>query len=74
MEMDAGPGTASCPRTAGHQAGLEAAREIVRIASEHGIRILSLFAFSSENWLRPKAEVQALIRLFSEALDQEIDR
>ncbi|MHB1544141.1 MAG: polyprenyl diphosphate synthase [Gammaproteobacteria bacterium] len=62
------------PRTAGHQAGLEAAREIVRKASEHGIRILSLFAFSSENWLRPKAEVHALIRLFGEALDQEIDR
>ncbi len=62
------------PRTAGHQSGLDAAREIVRQAPAHGIRILSLFAFSSENWMRPKAEVHALIRLFGEALEQEIDR
>ncbi len=62
------------PRSAGHQAGLEAAREIVRQAPQHGIQILSLFAFSSENWLRPKTEVHALIRLFGQALEQEIDR
>lgn len=62
------------PRTAGHRAGLETARQIVRKAPEYGIQILSLFAFSSENWQRPKTEVRALIRLFGEALEQEMDR
>jgi len=49
------------PRTAGHRAGVERVREVVRTARETGIAFLTLFAFSSENWNRPKEEVQDLM-------------
>ena len=51
------------PRTAGHKAGVNAVRETVRNASELGIRYLTLYAFSSENWSRPPAEVSDLMGL-----------
>lgn len=51
------------PRTAGHHAGVERVREAVRTAREAGIANLTLFAFSSENWSRPKEEVQDLMGL-----------
>ncbi len=51
------------PRTAGHRAGVNAVRETVRNASELGIRYLTLYAFSSENWSRPPAEVSDLMGL-----------
>ncbi|MBW9061852.1 isoprenyl transferase [Rhizobium herbae] len=51
------------PRTMGHRKGVEAVREAVRTAGEVGIRYLTLFAFSSENWSRPEAEVSDLMGL-----------
>jgi undecaprenyl diphosphate synthase len=52
------------PRTAGHVAGVEAVRQVVEAAADLGIATLTLFAFSSDNWRRPDAEVRALMRLF----------
>ncbi len=50
--------------TAGHRAGAEAAREIINVCVRRNIRYLTLFAFSSENWLRPNKEVKGLMALF----------
>ena len=61
------------PRQAGHRAGVKAARRIVEACGRRGIRILSLFAFSSENWRRPQQEVGMLMKLMVEALDREVD-
>ena len=60
------------PRFAGHKAGVEAVRGAVRVCSEKGIEMLTLFAFSSENWRRPAEEVGMLMGLFMTALDQEV--
>jgi undecaprenyl diphosphate synthase len=60
------------PRTYGHQAGTEAARKIVRAVAERGIPILTVYAFSSENWSRPRHEVTRLMSLFRRALDREV--
>lgn len=60
------------PRVAGHRKGVERARELTVACGELGVRYLTLFAFSSENWQRPKAEVQVLLELFLNALDREI--
>lgn len=60
------------PRIAGHRAGLEAVRRIVKASINHRIEVLSLFAFSSENWLRPKQEVDFLMNLFLSALKREV--
>ncbi len=62
------------PRIAGHRAGVENVRDIVRYCAESGIETLTLFAFSSENWRRPPAEVKLLFELFIVALEQEIER
>ena len=62
------------PRIAGHRAGVENLRVIVKYCAEAGIDALSLFAFSSENWRRPPTEVRLLFDLFVVALEQEIDR
>jgi len=58
------------PRVAGHQAGAEAVRRTVEAAPKLGIRTLTLYAFSSDNWQRPADEVAALMRLFHEYLEQ----
>jgi undecaprenyl diphosphate synthase len=60
-------------RVDGHRAGIESAREIVRAAHELGLSILTLYAFSTENWNRPKAEVDELMRLLEYYLDSEIE-
>lgn len=60
------------PRTAGHRAGLEPVRMTIRECSRLGIEALTLFAFSSENWRRPEAEVATLMGLFMDALDREV--
>lgn len=57
----------------GHQRGVEALRSIIRYSSESGIRFLSLYAFSTENWSRPAAEVSALMRLIEQFFTSEID-
>jgi undecaprenyl diphosphate synthase len=61
------------PRPAGHKAGLKAVRLVIEECSRRAVEALTLFAFSSENWARPAAEVGSLMRLFVEALDREID-
>ncbi len=60
-------------RTKGHRAGIERMREIIRHSSDLGIEALSLYAFSTENWKRPKFEVSALSKLFLEYFTKEID-
>ena len=62
------------PRVVGHRAGVETVREIVRICGERNIEALTLFAFSSENWRRPKKEVGLLMELFLTALQKEINK
>jgi len=64
----------SLPRFAGHKFGLNATRDIVQTCSDSGIKALTLFAFSSENWKRPKLEVRLLMDLFSSSLKKEITR
>ncbi|WP_411726909.1 isoprenyl transferase [Methyloglobulus sp.] len=61
------------PRAFGHQAGVKAVRKIVEHCAELGVEVLTLFAFSSENWHRPKEEVSLLMSLFVETLQREID-
>lgn len=62
------------PRTAGHRAGADAVRRIVEAAPGLSIRTLTLFAFSSDNWKRPKREVWALMRLLHRYLRAETER
>ena len=65
------------PRLAGHRAGVEAVRRVTRAARDHGIEALTLYAFSSENWRRPEAEVSdlmGLLRLFIRSDLQEMVR
>ena len=62
------------PRIAGHRRGAEAVRATVRACAERGIRYLTLFAFSSENWRRPAEEVALLMKLFKTALQNEVDK
>src|SRR5512145_3332567 len=59
-------------RSAGHRAGVEAVRALVRAAEELGIGWLTLYAFSSENWNRPKAEVDLLMKLPEEFFETEL--
>jgi undecaprenyl diphosphate synthase len=61
------------PRTFGHQAGLKALRKIIEHCGRLGVSELTVFAFSSENWNRPKTEINRLMDLFMRALDREID-
>ena len=61
------------PRSFGHRAGQKAVRAAVGYCLRHGVGVLTLFAFSSENWKRPQTEVGALMDLFLKALDKEID-
>lgn len=60
------------PRQAGHRAGLTAARRLIEGCVQRGIGALTLFAFSSENWRRPQAEVGSLMGLFMNALESEV--
>jgi len=60
------------PRIAGHRAGVEAARQVVKNCAKRQIKVLSLFAFSSENWSRPAQEVSYLMDLFLSGLEREI--
>ncbi len=62
------------PRVAGHKAGVDAVREIVKACAEKKIEVLTLFAFSSENWQRPTQEVNYLMELFITALKQEVKK
>lgn len=61
------------PRTFGHEAGVTSAREVVRAAVEIGVKFVTLYTFSVENWHRPKSEVNALMSLLSRAARDELD-
>lgn len=62
------------PRHAGHKAGVKSVRSSVEESVRHGIEVLTLFAFSSENWKRPQKEVSLLMDLFMVALQREVKR
>lgn len=59
------------PGVAGHKAGVDAVRAVIEVCAEAGVEVLTLFAFSSENWQRPAEEVGALMELFLSALRRE---
>ena len=60
------------PRIAGHREGINSVREITRICGEIGVKYLTLFTFSTENWNRPKREVKALMTLLLSTIKKEI--
>ena len=60
------------PRMAGHRAGTENLRRIIEACIEFGIKYLTIYAFSTENWGRPTAEVQGLMRIFENVIDTEL--
>ncbi|WP_337817125.1 polyprenyl diphosphate synthase [Acidihalobacter sp.] len=62
------------PRPEGHRRGVGATREIIATCLERGVEVLTLFAFSSENWRRPANEVKTLMELFFSALRRERDK
>lgn len=61
------------PRQAGHRQGAENLRRIINACVEFGVNILTIYAFSTENWGRPESEIRGLMRIFARVLDQEID-
>jgi len=61
------------PRVAGHRKGVETVREIVEACAEIGVRYLTLYTFSTENWKRPKDEVSTLMRLLLKSLKDRVD-
>ena len=60
------------PRTAGHRVGMQRVKEIIKAAKECGIEVMTLFAFSAENWSRPEKEIKALMRYFGSFLDAQL--
>src|SRR5262245_45487652 len=67
-------GARGLPRVAGHRAGVEAVRRVVEASPGLGISILTIYAFSADNWQRPPREVSALMRLLGVYLTQETRR
>ncbi|MBL7998307.1 MAG: isoprenyl transferase [Candidatus Kapabacteria bacterium] len=63
----------SLPRLAGHKQGVETVRDIVKASSQTGIKYLTLYAFSLENWKRPQTEVRGLMKLLEHYLNKEVD-
>jgi undecaprenyl diphosphate synthase len=61
------------PRVAGHRAGIESVREIVESSARLGVQVLTLYAFSVENWKRPKREIRTLMNLLKEHIRLELD-
>ena len=61
------------PRVAGHRAGVKAVREVVKASIDQGVSVLTLYAFSQENWKRPKEEVSVLMELLDYFLNKEIE-
>lgn len=60
------------PRQAGHRAGVENLRRVLRACSEFGIKLLTIYAFSTENWGRPPAEVRGLLNIIETVIDREL--
>jgi undecaprenyl diphosphate synthase len=67
-------GKRNLPRQAGHRAGVKAAEAVVRAAARHGVSTLTLYAFSADNWMRPRPEVDALFGLLRRYLMTETER
>src|SRR6266568_9496454 len=65
-------GRRNLPRVAGHRAGIGSVREIVEISARLGLQVLTLYAFSVENWKRPRSEVRTLMQLLKEYLNKEL--
>ncbi len=61
------------PASFGHRAGVRAIKRVLQACEDFGVHALSIYAFSTENWARPRAEVRALMRLFHETMQREID-
>ncbi len=61
------------PRLAGHQAGVDNIRRILECSVEHGIKALTIYAFSTENWRRPMEEVMGLMRLLSMTIKRQLN-
>jgi len=61
------------PRLFGHRAGVENLRRVLRAAVEFNVPIVTLYAFSTENWKRPLEEVRGLLRILGDALAKEVD-
>jgi undecaprenyl diphosphate synthase len=61
------------PASFGHRAGVRAIKVVLQACEDLGVHTLSIYAFSTENWARPRAEVRALMRLFHETMQREID-
>src|SRR5438128_1473374 len=62
------------PRLAGHKAGVDALRRVVEAAADENIEMLSVYAFSTENWARPRVEVEGLMRLFWETIRSDLEK
>ena len=62
------------PRNAGHARGVQSVRQVVEACGKRGVEYLTLFAFSTENWRRPKEEVSLLMRLFIQTLEKEVGK
>lgn len=62
------------PRIMGHRQGMESVREVVTVCRELGVEVLTLFAFSAENWQRPRREIRALMSLLKKYIRSEIDK
>lgn len=62
------------PRLAGHRAGVENLRRLLRACTEFGIKILTIYAFSTENWGRPEAEVRGLMNILETVIDRELNQ
>jgi undecaprenyl diphosphate synthase len=61
------------PASSGHRAGVRAIKVVLHACEDFGVHVLSIYAFSTENWSRPRPEVRALMRLFHETMQREID-
>ncbi len=61
------------PRLAGHRAGTENLRNIIEACVEFGVKYLTIYAFSTENWARPPAEVRGLMRILEDMIDRQLD-
>src|SRR5205807_1101194 len=61
------------PASFGHRAGVRSIKRVLQACEDFGVHALSIYAFSTENWARPRAEVRALMRLFHETMQREVD-
>src|SRR5213594_1300762 len=61
------------PRVAGHRAGIASVRDVVEASARLGLEVITLYAFSKENWKRPRAEIETLMQLLREYLRKELD-